>query len=133
LRYGNRAIYYHAWVKLDWKDLTNGGNARLKQHSFDVEKFLDGKGVREMNDQKSREDLTRSLKKGNKQQITVERDGKEQKYFIAANPQYKTVNLFDHQMKQIKREELFPPVLKQDNSEKQTQSKHHKEELPEKK
>ncbi len=124
---------YHAWVKLDWNDLTDGGNARLKQHSFDVEKFLDGKGVKEMNDPKSREDLIRSLKKGNKQQITVDRDGKEQKYFIAANPQYKTVNLFDHQMKKIKREELFPPVQKQDNSEKEIQSKHQKEELPEKK
>jgi hypothetical protein len=113
---------YHAWVKLDWKDLTDGGNARLKQHSFDVEKFLDGKGIKEMNDPKSREDLLRSLKKGNKQQITVEKDGNEQKYFIAANPQYKTVNVFDHQMKKMKREELFPPAQKQETSQKQTRS-----------
>ncbi|UOE48735.1 hypothetical protein MTO98_30510 [Mucilaginibacter sp. SMC90] len=113
---------YHAWVKLDWKDLTDGGNARLKQHSFDVEKFLDGKGIKEMNDPKSREDLLRSLKKGNKQQITVEKDGNEQKYFIAANPQYKTVNVFDHQMKKMKREELFPSAQKQETSQKQTRS-----------
>lgn len=113
---------YHAWVKLDWKDLTDGGNARLKQHSFDVEKFLDGKGIKEMSDPKSREDLLRSLKKGNKQQITVEKDGNEQKYFIAANPQYKTVNVFDHQMKKMKREELFPPAQKQETSQKQTRS-----------
>jgi hypothetical protein len=128
---------YHTWLKLDWKDLTEGGNARIKQHSFDVEKFLDGKGVKEMNDPKTKEDLVRSLKKGNKQQITVEKDGKEQKYFVAANPQYKTVNLFDHQMKKIKREELFPPVQKQANDKRQAtdkkQDQQQKEELPAKK
>ena len=122
---------YHTWIKLDWKDLTDGGNARLKQHSFDVERFLDDKGIKEMNDPKTKEELVRSLKKGNKQQITVEKDGSEQKYFISANPAYKTVNLFDHQMKKIKREELFPSVQKQANNQKQT--KQQKEELPQKK
>jgi hypothetical protein len=48
-----------------------------------------------------------SLKKGNAQQITVGGDDGDKKYFIAANPQYKTVDLFDHQMKKIKREELL--------------------------
>jgi len=53
-------------------------------------------------------------------------------WFIhSANPTYKTVNLFDHQMKKIKREELFPPAQKQANDQKQT--KQQKEELPQKK
>lgn len=51
----------------------------------------------------------RSLNKGNAQQVTVNRDGFEQKYFIDANPPYKTVDLYDHQMKKIKREELLQP------------------------
>jgi hypothetical protein len=75
--------------------------------------------------------MDRSLKKGNSQEITVEHSGEEKKYFIAASPQYKTIDLYDHQMKKIKREELLQPELKQSNNQKQ--SKQQKEGLPEKK
>ncbi|QQL49958.1 hypothetical protein [Mucilaginibacter ginkgonis] len=135
--YNKEGEKYHAWIKLDWKDLTENGNARIKQHNFDIEKFLDGKGIKEMNDPKAKEELLKSLKKGNKQQITATKDGKEQKFFIAASPQFKTVNLFDHQMKKIKREELFPSGTKQDNSQKanlkQSNNPQQQEELPGKK
>ncbi|MGH2643034.1 MAG: hypothetical protein ACRDE2_03730, partial [Chitinophagaceae bacterium] len=88
-------------------------------YGFDMEEVLLGKGIKEMNTQEGQDNLFRSLKKGNVQQITVDRDGGEKKYFIAASPQYKTVDLFDHQQKKIKREELLKPERKPVNSQKQ--------------
>ena len=55
-----------------------------------------------MKDPKAKEELMYCLKKGNAQQITVRALHGVKKYFIAANLQYKTVDLYDHQMKKVK-------------------------------
>jgi len=132
---------YQAWLQLDNDNLTKNGNKEIKKfnenYGFDIEQVISGKGIKEMATAEGQENLFRSLKKGNLQQITVERDGGEKKYFIATSPQYKTVDLFDHQMKKIKREELLKPEQKQGNSQKQhnsqKQGRQQREELPEKK
>jgi hypothetical protein len=124
---------YSAWLKLDPENLTEGGNKKLRSwnenYGFKPEEVLAGKGIKEMKTDESRENLLRSLRKGNAQQITVEKDGGEKKYFIAANPQFKTVDLYDGQMKKLKREELLSPEIKSAESVKQ--GKHQKEALPE--
>ncbi|RVT98460.1 hypothetical protein EOD41_16860 [Mucilaginibacter limnophilus] len=126
---------YTAWLKLDKENLTEGGNMKFRSwnenYGYKPEEVLAGKGIREMNSDQGRDNLLRSLKKGNAQQITVERDGKESKYFITANPQFKTVDLFDPQMKKIRREELLKPETS--NSKTQKQAAQQKEELPAKK
>jgi hypothetical protein len=66
----------------------------------------------EFENPQSRENVFRSLKKGNAQQITVPEDTQQKKYFIAANPQFKTIDLYDEQMKKIKREVLLQSELK---------------------
>lgn len=94
------------------------GNRKLKQfhqnYGFDVEKVLKDVRVLEFENPQSKENVLRSLKKGNAQQITVPQDDQQKKYFIAANPQFKTVDLYDEQMKKIKREVLLQPELKTD-------------------
>jgi hypothetical protein len=126
---------YHAWLQLDDKNLTQNGNKEIKRfnenYGFDLKEVLADKGIKELNTPESTDNLFRSLKKGNAQQITVERNGEEKKYFIAASPQFKTVDLYDHQMKKIKREELLQPEQKQGNNQKQGEQK--KEDVPAKK
>jgi hypothetical protein len=126
---------YHAWLQLDDKNLTQNGNKEIKRfnenYGFDIEQIISGKGIKEMATVEGQDNLLRSLKKGNAQQITVDRNGEEKKYFIAASPQFKTVDLYDHQMKKIKREELLQPAQKRSNN--QNQRKEQKVELPEKK
>lgn len=126
---------YQAWLQLDGQNLTQNGNKEIKRfnenYGFDLENVLSGKGIKELATTEGAETLYRSLKKGNAQQITVERDGNEKKYFIAASPQFKTVDLYDHQMKKIKREELLKPEQKQAKNQKQ--GKQQKEGLPVKK
>jgi len=122
---------YQAWLQLDDQNHTQNGNKEIKRfnenYGFDLGEVLLGKGIKEMNTQEGEDNLFRSLKKGNAQQITVERNGEEKKYFISASPQYKTIDLYDHQMKKIKREELLKPEQKQSNNQKQ--GKQQKEEL----
>ncbi len=133
--YNQEGEKYNAWLKLDHDHLTEGGNKKIKSfnenYGFRPEQVLAGKGIKEMDGGQTQDNLLRSLKKGNAQQITLDRDGKESKYFISANPQFKTVDLYDHQMKKIKREELLQPEQKQTASQKQ--NKQQKEELSVKK
>jgi len=126
---------YQAWLQLDDEKLTQNGSKEIKRfnenYGFDVEQVIAGKDIKEMKTAEGQDSLLRSLKKGNAQQITVERDGGEKKYFIAASPQFKTVDLYDHQMKKIKREELLQPKQNQGNNQKQNAQQ--KEGLPGKK
>jgi hypothetical protein len=118
---------YQAWLTLDKDNLTEAGNQKIKHYhenyGFDLEKVIAGKGIKELEEPKPKDELMYSLKKGNAQQITVGGDDGDKKYFIAANPQFKTVDLYDHQMKKIKREELLEPGQKTAKSLKQREQK----------
>ncbi|MDB5937290.1 MAG: hypothetical protein JWQ01_4634 [Massilia sp.] len=126
---------YKAWLQLDNDNLTPNGNKEIKRfnenYGFYIEQVISGKGIKEMGTAEGQDNLLRSLKKGNAQQITVEHNGEEKKYFIAASPQFKTVDLYDHQMKKIKREELLKPEQKQISGKKQGEQQ--KEDAPAKK
>jgi hypothetical protein len=126
---------YQAWLTLDDKNLTENGNMKIRHYhenyGYDLDKVIAGKGIKEMDDPKAKENLLYSLKKGNAQQITVGGADGDKKYFIAANPQFKTVDLFDHQMKKIKREELLQTEQKPVKNLKQPEQQ--KEDAPAKK
>ena len=59
-----------------------------------------------MADPEKEKALRQSLQKGNIQSISIERDGGISKMFIEANPQFKTVTLYDAQMKRMQKEDL---------------------------
>jgi len=42
-----------------------------------------------------------SLKKGNLQSVTFVKDGQEVKHYIEANPQFKTLNVYDADQKRL--------------------------------
>jgi hypothetical protein len=92
--------------------------------------------VAELNDPEKQKALMQSLQKGNIQTITIEKDGAAHKMFIEANPQYKTVMLYDANMKRVQKEDLgiYQSVASvgeteknQDLSEKNGQSKNRKQ------
>ncbi|OOQ56683.1 hypothetical protein BC343_19600 [Mucilaginibacter pedocola] len=135
--YNREGEGYHAWLQLDDKNLTPGGNKEIRRfnenYGFDLDAVLKGKGIKELNTPEGTDNLYRSLKKGNVQQITVDRNGTDQKYYISASPQFKTVDLYDHQQKRIKREELLKPEQIQKTGKTQKKNEEQKEGLPEKK
>ena len=74
---------YKAWETLDFKNTDINGNYETKKHyKFDLEKELNGAGIKEMQDPTQKERLMESLQRGNRPAATVIQDGKEQKLFI---------------------------------------------------
>jgi hypothetical protein len=82
--------------------------------------------------------LLHSLEKGNIQSVTIEKDGFTHKMFLEANPQYKTMNLYDADMKRVLKENIgmyqsVAPSLettkKEERLQKQDQSKEKKKDI----
>lgn len=96
---------YNAWVQLDFKETDNQGNFKLKQfhenYGYDLEKALEKHPVKELNNEEDKSRLMDSLKKGNRQSVTFLSEGNEQKKFLEASPQFKTLNVYDANMKRL--------------------------------
>ncbi|NOS90601.1 MAG: hypothetical protein HOP30_01650 [Cyclobacteriaceae bacterium] len=97
---------FNAWVKLDFqgeKDKNN--NFKVDQfhqgYGFDLEKALAKFQIKEMDNPELKERMVRSLEKGNTTQITLLKDGQEQKAYLEANPKFKGVDVFDQNMKKL--------------------------------
>lgn len=90
---------YNAWVSLDFKDTDNNGNFRLnhyhENYGYDLEAAVGKHPIKELDNPSHKEDLLNSLKKGNLQSATFIKDGQEVKQYLEANPQFKTVNVYD--------------------------------------
>lgn len=90
---------YNAWVQLDFKQTDEKGNFKLKQfhenYGFDLNKALESHPIKELKNPEEFNRLTDSLKKGNRQSVTFDMEGGEQKRFIEASPQFKNLNVYD--------------------------------------
>jgi hypothetical protein len=101
---------YSAWLKIDFDNSDDKGNFKLKQFSeqygYDLEKTLANYPIKELSDPEQKTQLLNSLQKGNAQQVTIEKAGKEGKYYIEAVPQFKNINVYDQKMHMVKRQIL---------------------------
>jgi len=120
---------YSAWIQLDLKNKNEQGNYESKQfhknYGFDLEQSLVKFPVKELGITEDKEALIKSLQKGNIQSVTFQLNGNEQKMFIEANPQFKTVNIYDKDMKLMQHESLKKdqPVAQTIGQEKQQEPK----------
>ena len=92
---------YNAWVKLKPSEIGNEKSNRdfqmfSENYGFDLEKTLSKYPVKEMQSPDGAERLINSLKKGNMQAVTFVQDGEESSKFISANPQFKNLNVLNH-------------------------------------
>ena len=94
---------YHAWIQLDFDKKDKNNNFEVNQYhenyGYDVKAAVSKFAVAELDGGEKEKALIQSLQKGNVQSVTIGKDGNPQKMFIEANPQYKTVKLYDGQMK----------------------------------
>lgn len=96
---------YNAWVQMDFKQSDNNGNFKLKHYhenyGYDLEAVLSKHPIKELGNEEYRSNLMDSLKKGNLQSATFQVNGAEQKQYIEANPQFKTINIYDSSMQRV--------------------------------
>lgn len=93
------------WLQLDLNDKDAQGNYRIKEfhsvYGFDLEKTLSQLPLKELQDKNTAYKLSEDLKKGIRQAVSFIKDGKEQRYYIEANPQFKSVNIYDQHSRKI--------------------------------
>lgn len=92
---------YQAWLVLNAKKEDNGNHKIQQYHSawgYNVEKSLHKHPIKELGDATSTADLVKSMEKGNLQQVTFSREGKEEKMYIEANPKDKSINVYNEKM-----------------------------------
>jgi hypothetical protein len=96
---------YNAWLQIDWNQKDNNGNHKFKMiheaYGFNLQEILKKHPIKEINDQTSNDRLMQSLERGNLHQVTFVKGDKEEKMFIEANPQYKSLNVFDSNLKKV--------------------------------
>lgn len=136
---------YNAWIQMNFKQSDDQGNFKLKyyhqNYGYDLEAALSKHAIKELGNEDYKSNLIDSLKKGNLQSVTFQIDGADQKRYIEANPQFKTINIYDSDMQRIdkrqsrkeKESESVDQSVKQDSKkEKQAPDEDDGPEIPKK-
>jgi hypothetical protein len=96
---------YNAWMQMDFKQTDNNGNYKTKHfhqnYGYDLDSVLAKHPIKELTNEQDKSRLVESLQKGNRQSVTFIQSGSEQKQFIEANPQFKTINIYDSNMHRL--------------------------------
>jgi hypothetical protein len=96
---------YNAWVQMDFKQSDDNGNFKLKHYhqnyGYDLEAVLSKHPIKELGNEGYKSNLMDSLKKGNLQSATFQINDTDQKQYIEANPQFKTINIYDSNMQRV--------------------------------
>ena len=108
---------YKAWIQLDFDNKDKNDNNEVKQYhenyGYDLKAAVGKFSVTEMDGGEKEKSLMHSLQKGNIQSVTIGLNGESQKMFIEANPQYKTVNIFNDKMQRLNQEQRLAILEKQ--------------------
>jgi hypothetical protein len=90
---------YNAWIQLDFSKQDQYDNNEVRKftdrYGFDLDKTLDKYPIKGLEDPEKRKQIIQSLEKGNRQQVTFDKEGKEEKMLIEAKPEFKNLEVFD--------------------------------------
>lgn len=93
------------WIQLDLNDKDAVGNHRFKEfhsgYGYDLEKTVQQLPLKELTNKAETDKLKDALKQGNRQPITLIKNGNEHRFYIEANPQFKSVNIYDEHSRKI--------------------------------
>jgi hypothetical protein len=96
---------YKAWLQIDFSEKDKNDNFKIKQfhsgYGFNIDEVITRYPIKEMANAEQAVKILKSLDKGNLQQVTFIKDGKDEKMFIEASPQFKSLNVYDAGMKKI--------------------------------
>lgn len=88
-----------SWMQFDLNDKDAAGNFRMKyfpeNYGYDVRQALERSGIKDLINDEALNQAIAALKTGNRYEVTVNVDGKEQKLFVEGNPQHKAVNILN--------------------------------------
>ena len=89
---GRSVLQGDRWIQLDFNDKDAQGNYRIKEFhasfGYDLEKVLRALPIKEIQEKATDYQLLDNLKQGSRQAVSFLREGREQRYYIEANPQF---------------------------------------------
>lgn len=101
---------YGAWIQLDFEKRDKNNNHDVRQfhdaYGYDLKASLEKFNMRDIKEPDLADILMASLKKGNIHAVAMEKDGGAVRMFVEANPQYKSVNLYDGGFRRVPQEAL---------------------------
>jgi hypothetical protein len=107
---------YRAWLQLNFNETAESGEFKMKQfhpnYGFGLRQTLVKYPIKELEHVESSQSLIRSLERGNRQLVTFIIEGWEQKMFIEANPQFKTLNIYTSDLLRVNRQLQIEPERK---------------------
>lgn len=93
------------WIQLDLNDKDASGNHRIKEfhsgYGYDLEKALQQLPIKELSNKTEADKLKDALKQGNRLPVTLIKNGNEHRFYIEANPQFKSINIYDEHSRKI--------------------------------
>lgn len=128
---------YKAWLQLDLGQKEPNGNFKLDQYhenyGYDVKKVLESLPIKEAFDPNKADWLLKAVQKGNQYPVTMQKDGKEETMYVEANPKFKSLNVYDAQMRTVKTNDLLlsnSMVNEPDESKKKARMKPETPQVP---
>jgi hypothetical protein len=118
---------YQAWQKLDFSQRDEKGNHKVQHfhtnYGYNLEAAIKNLPLAAMSEERETQ-IFKSLQKGNIQMVSILDHNEEKKMYIAANPQFKTLDMFDGNMKPLTREQKAAIQYQPDSvvQQKKTQS-----------
>lgn len=93
------------WMQLDFNDKDANGNFRMKEfhsgYGYNLQKILQQLPLKELLNESEANKLHDSLKNGNRVAVSFIKNGNEQRYYIEANPQFKSINIYDEHARKL--------------------------------
>ena len=94
---------YEAWLQLNFAQKDDKGSHKIQQYhsnwGYDLQKALEKHPVKALADPEKKDQLIKSLEKGNLVQVTYNRSEKDEKMFLEANPKERNITLYDGDMR----------------------------------
>lgn len=108
---------YKAWIQLDFEKKDKNNNFEVSQYhenyGYDLKAAVGKFAIMEMDGADKEKALLQSLQKGNIQAVTVGVNGEAQRMFIEANPEYKTITLYNNKMQRLDQDQRLEILEKQ--------------------
>jgi hypothetical protein len=103
---GGRSVQKEgSWMQLDLNDKDPNGDYRIKEfhsgYGYDLEKALHQLPLKELLSTTEADKLKDALKLGSRQSVILIKNGNEHRFYIEANPQFKSVNIYDEHSRKV--------------------------------
>jgi hypothetical protein len=94
-----------SWMQFDLNDKYSNGNYCIKEfqsgYGYDIEKVLQQLPLKELSSKTEADKLQNALEQGSRHSVILIKDGSEHRFYIEANPQFKSVNIYDEHSRKV--------------------------------